>query len=204
MNINVRGRERASIRVAKQVEIASTCLFWFFVVGERASRRRRPFACFFSFVCVVSGAPVFRRALRARVVDLGDVRLLEDVLPHLILLRLLEGLQVHPPDVVLALAAVHVRDRVQARDQQPVLGGPGHVVHHAVEQEGLPRAAAEGFRDEVVDAREVRAALDARVDVAAVEVVDERPGIIMVSENTVSGCTGNTMSDAADIRAQHV
>ena len=120
----------------------------------------------------MSGAPVFRRALRARVVDLGDVRLLEDVLPHLIFLRLLEGLQVHPPDVVLALAAVHVRDRVQPGDEQPVLGRARHVVDHAVEEEGLAGAAAEGLRDEVVDAREVGAALDAGVDVAAVEVVD--------------------------------
>ena len=191
----------ASVRAyawLNKLKFASTCLFGF--LSWASERRRRPFACFFSFVCVVSGAPVFRRALRARVVDLGDVRLLEDVLAHLVLLRLLERLQVHPPDVVLALAAVHVRDRVQPRDQQPVLGRPGHVVDHAVEEEGLAGAAAEGLRDEVVDAREVGAALDARVDVAAVEVVDERPGIIMVSENTVSGGTGNnTMSDAADI-----
>jgi len=52
---------------------------------------------------------------------LDDLGLLEDELALLVLLALLEGLLVLPPDVGLAVAAEHVRHRVQPRDQNPVL-----------------------------------------------------------------------------------
>ena len=52
---------------------------------------------------------------------LDDLGLLEDELALLVLLALLEGLLVLPPDVGLAVAAEHVGHRVQPRDQNPVL-----------------------------------------------------------------------------------
>lgn len=62
---------------------------------------------------------------------LDDLGLLEDELALLVLLALLEGLLVLPPDVGLAIAAEHVRHRVQPRDQNPVLNAQHDTTRHA-------------------------------------------------------------------------
>lgn len=52
-----------------------------------------------------------------------DLGLLEDELALLVLLALLKGLLVLPPDVGLAVATEHVRHRMQAGDEDPILLG---------------------------------------------------------------------------------
>eukprot|EP00327_Prymnesium_parvum_P033122 CAMPEP_0195604288 /NCGR_PEP_ID=MMETSP0815-20121206/6565_1 /TAXON_ID=97485 /ORGANISM="Prymnesium parvum, Strain Texoma1" /LENGTH=181 /DNA_ID=CAMNT_0040743939 /DNA_START=315 /DNA_END=861 /DNA_ORIENTATION=- len=101
-------------------------------------------------------------------------RLLQDVLPFLVLLRLLERLHVLPAQPGVAGVTVDVTHDVQPCEEQPVLRGARVYVDHIREEVRPPMAALECLGDDVVVRGEVDATACAAVHVVCLDIVHEQ------------------------------
>ena len=93
--------------------------------------------------------------------------------PYLVFLALLESLFVLPAKNRIARRAVDVCYRVEPCDKHSIFPGPQGDVHHVGEQVGASVTTLERFRHHVLMVCSMKAAVHARVDPRAIQMLSE-------------------------------